>query len=107
METFTTAAGSIALVKSIVDLVKYARAKDTNGWATQLTVWAAGVGTVVLLRQSDVADTFMIGDVKLAAAKWGTVVLGGFGLGSTAMLVNDVKNAVDNTSSAKKPPLVP
>lgn len=107
MNTFLTSAGAVALVKSLVDLIKYVRAKNTNGYVTQLVVWAAGMLTVLLLKASDLATTIpLAGAVNLDGAKWGTVVLAGLGLGSAAMLVNDLKTAIDNTDSASKPPLV-
>lgn len=106
METFITTTGSLALVKALVDLIKYVRAKDTNGWLTQLTVWLAGIGVVLLLKASDFAATFMIGDISLLDANTGTVILAGFGLGSAAMLANDVKKALDNSDDASKPDLV-
>lgn len=107
METFITGAGALGLVKAVVDFVKYVRARDTNGYVTQLAVWISGVGTVFLLKLSDFADEFNIGSVTLDNAGGGTVILAGLGLGSAAMLVNDVKQAVDTSDSARKPALVP
>jgi hypothetical protein len=105
---FLTSAGALALVKAVVDLVKYFKAKDTNGYVTQVATWAAGVGSVYLLKYSDVADTFKLGAgaVTLDTASTATVILAGLGLGSGAMLVNDVKKALDNNDSAAKPDLI-
>lgn len=107
METFITGAGALGLVKAVVDFIKYLRARDTNGWVTQLAVWAAGIGTTLLIKVSDFAGNFDIGGVILNDANTGTVILAGLGLGSAAMLVNDIKQAVDSNDSAAKPALVP
>lgn len=106
METFITGAGALGLVKAVVDFLKYLRARDTNGWVTQLAVWLAGIGTTLLIKISDFAGNFDIGGVVLNDANTGTVILAGLGLGSAAMLVNDVKQAIDRSDSAVKPDLV-
>lgn len=106
MDTFITGAGALGLVKAVVDLLKYIRAKDHNGYITQLVVWLAGIGVVMLLKSSDFASTYEIGNVLLSDANTGTTVLAGLGLGSAAMLVNDFKKAVDRSDSAAKPDLV-
>ena len=102
-----TTTGSLALVKAPIDFLKYLRAKDTNGAITQLCVWLSGIAVVMLLRASDFAATFDVGGIPLSAANPGTVVLAGLGLGASAMLVNDFKQAVDGSDSASKPMLVP
>lgn len=107
METFITGAGALGLVKAVVDFIKYLRARDTNGWVTQLAVWIAGIGVTLLIKISDFAGNFDIGGVVLDNANSGTVILAGLGLGSAAMLVNDVKQAIDSNDSAAKPNLVP
>lgn len=106
MESFITTTGSLALVKAIVDFLKYLRAKDTNGAITQLIVWLSGIGVVLLLKASDFAATFDVGGVPLSDANTGTVILAGLGLGAAAMLVNDVKSALDNSDSSVKPNFV-
>jgi hypothetical protein len=107
VDTFLTASGALALVTAFVNFLKYIKAKDTNGWVTQLIVWIAGVGSVLLVRASDFADTFNLGGtVTLDTANAGTVILAGLGLGSAAALVNEAKKALDNGDSAAKPDLV-
>lgn len=107
MDQFITSAGALGLVKAAVDFIKYIRARDTNGYITQLAVWLAGIGTTLLIKVSDFANTFDVGGINLDAANGGTVILAGLGLGSAAMLVNDFKQAVDRSDSAAKPALVP
>lgn len=107
METFITGAGALGLVKAVVDFIKYLRARDTNGYVTQLAVWLSGIGTVVLLKVSDFADEFSIGSETLDSANGGTVILAGLGLGSAAMLANEFKKAIDNGDNAAKPELIP
>lgn len=106
MDTFITSAGMLALVKAIVDFIKYIRARDTNGWVTQLVVWLAGIGVVWLMSVSDYADTMDVGGILLTDAVAATIVLAGLGLGSAAMLANDFKKALDRSDSAIKPDLV-
>lgn len=106
METFITGAGALGLVKAVVDFIKYLRARNTNGYVTQLAVWVAGIGVTLLIKISDFAGNFDIGGVVLDNANAGTVILAGLGLGSAAMLVNDVKQALDNGDSAAKPDLL-
>ena len=108
MELFLSATGSLALVKSVVDLLKYFRAKDTNGWVTQIVVWLSGVGAAVLLAASDLAETFKLNDagLTLGNANGATVALVGLGIGSSAMLANEFKKAIDRNDSAAKPDLV-
>jgi hypothetical protein len=105
MDMFVTAAGMLAFVKSVVDFVRYLRARNT-GWITQLAVWVAGIGVVVAFSHSDFAESVAVAGVSLATAGWGTLVLAGLGLGSSAMLTNDFKQAIDTSDSAVKPPLV-
>lgn len=107
MDSFITGAGALGLVTAAVNFVKYLRARDTNGYVTQLAVWLAGIGTTLLIRISDFANTFDVGGVNLDTANAGTVILAGLGLGSAAMLVNDAKQALDRSDSAAKPPLIP
>lgn len=107
MDTFISTAGALALVKAIVDLVKYVRAGNTNGWVTQLAVWAAGIGVVVLLSRSDFGSGIDVAGIPLDVASGATLILAGFGLGSAAMLANEFKQAIDSSDSAAKPTLVP
>lgn len=107
MDEFITTAGAVALVKAIVDFLKYIRANDVNGYVTQAAVWLAGIGVTLLLKISDFADAFDVSGVTLDTANAGTVILAGLGLGSATMLANDFKKAIDSADTAVKPPLVP
>ena len=46
MEFVPTAAMALLIV-SIINFIKFIRAKDTNGLVTQLSVWVAGVVVVL------------------------------------------------------------
>lgn len=107
METFITTAGALGFVKAVVDLVKYVRARDTNGYVTQIAVWLAGIGTTVLLSLSDFGESIDVGGVALDVASGATLILAGLGLGSAAMLANEVKSAIDRSDTAVKPELIP
>jgi hypothetical protein len=106
MDTFITSAGALALVKSLVDLVKYIRAKDSNGYVTQFVVWLAGIAVTFVIKASDFANDFPVGKIPLHDAKAATVILAGLGLGSAAQLANTGIKAVDGTQTAETPKLL-
>lgn len=106
METFIGSAGLLALVKALVDFLKFVRAGNINGWLTLLVVWLGGVGVTILYSFSDFADQFEVLGVTLGTASLATLILFGLGLGSSAVVVNEFKTAIDSSDSATKPPLV-
>lgn len=96
-----------ALLKKAVDFLKYLRAKDWNGVATQLVVWIVGVGLVWLLSASDFANGVQIGGLDLGNLNAASIVLVGLSLSSTAsFLGQDLIKALDNTQSASTPNLL-
>jgi len=103
---FLSATGALALITAVVNLVKYVKAGNVNGWLTQVVVWVAGVATAALIAASDIAETWPVGDTTLGKASGATVILVGLGLGSAAMLTNDLKKAFDGNDSSAKPDLV-
>lgn len=107
MQEFLTITGAIALVKAIIDLVKYVRNGDVNGWVTQLAVWVAGVAVVVLYSHSDFTGPFNdVAGIDIGTTGWATLVILGLALGAQAMLVVDFKKAIDSGDSAAKPDLI-
>lgn len=103
---FIPMASLAAFVVTVVNFIKFVKAKDVNGAATQLTVWVVGVGTVWLFAQTKWADAIAFGDTSLAAYDgWSLLVLG-LTLGSVGTLANEFKKAFDNSDNAVKPPLI-
>lgn len=94
-----------ALVFKFVDFLKLVHAKDWNATVTQLTVWASGVGAVVLVAQTDFASAVPIGEFTLATLNGWSLIVAGLSTASTASVGYDVKRALDSADSAKMPPL--
>lgn len=87
-----------ALIKKVVDLIRYAKARDVNGVVTQVIVFAAGVGVAVLFRASDYfSKLFVVNDVTLADIDPAGVVIVGLALGAAASVVNDLVSSNGDT----------
>ncbi len=95
-----------AFITKLIDFLKFVTNKDVNGAVTQLTVWLAGVVGVTLVAQTDFASGVEIGDLNLAELNWWSLVFVGLMASSIFSVVNDVRNAVDNTGSAVTPSLL-
>ena len=95
-----------ALVLKFTDWLKLVSAKDWNAVITQLTAWAAGVGGVALVAQTDFASAVPVGDFTLATLNGWSLIVAGLSLASTASVGYDFKRALDTTDSAKMPSLV-
>jgi ABC-type uncharacterized transport system permease subunit len=94
------------LVVSIINLVKYAKAKDWNGIATTLAVWLAGVIVVLLVSQTDFAAGITIADRTLDTYNFWSLVFIGLTLSSIGQFANEIRAALDNHDTTVKPPLV-
>jgi len=110
MEPGTSIAALVLLatfISKVIDFLKFARAKDSNGVLTQLITWGAGVLGVWLFAQTDFATGVSLEGVSLATAGWGTLVFAG--LMSTSLLskVYDFQKSFDNTQTSATPSLVP
>jgi uncharacterized membrane protein len=95
-----------SLVGKFVDFLKYLSKRDWNGVVTQLIAWAAGVGGVLLMAQTQFADGVDIGGTKLSALNTPSQILLGLMATSLLSVVYDVKKAVDSQDSAKMPKLI-
>lgn len=100
---FAPLLAAIALIWKIVDFVKYLRARDGEAAITQAAVWAAGVGVIFLLAETNYADGIVLGDLALGAMNAASLLLIGLSMGSSASVLVDFKKAVDNTDSAAVP----
>lgn len=94
---------AIALVKKLLDVVRYALADDWRNVATQVIAWVAGVAVIMLFAASDWAAGFQVGSLALANMNLASQVLAGFALASTASLAVDAIKAIDNSQSAAVP----
>lgn len=96
----------IALIWKIVDVLKYAVAAEWVPLRTQLVVWVAAIGVVLLAAQADLTEGLqLIGGVALGNLNVWSLILAGLLIGSGASGTVDFKKALDNTDSAGVPPL--
>lgn len=104
---FAPLAAMATLVIAIINLVQYAKAKNTNGVVTTFAVWTAGVVVALLVRETDFAPGIGVTDgLKLADLNtWSTVFLG-LTVGTMGQFAVQIKRAIDNDDSAQKPDLV-
>jgi hypothetical protein len=99
---FAPMLAAVALIWKIVDVVKYLLEKNRKAVITQMGVWAAGISVVVLLAASDFAGGINVADYPLSSLNLASLVLLGLSVGSSASVAVDVKQAVDNTDSARR-----
>lgn len=96
----------LALIKKLVDVVRYATGRDWNAVVTQVLVWFAGVVVVTVFAASDWAGSIALGDLQLENMNLASLVLAGLTVGSAASVGQDVIKAVDNGQTEAKPPLL-
>lgn len=106
MELGTTAVLA-AMIKKIVDFLKYAANRDVNAVVTQITSWAAGVAVTFLVAHSDFAGGVAIHGTLMSNLNNWSVALIGVNLASLAGVGWDAIKAIDNTNSAVVPDLLP
>jgi Na+/proline symporter len=99
----------VALLWKVVDWLRMVRGwpGTRSGVVTQLLAWAGATVVVFLYGASDFG-TFEVPGTQLLLSDlggWSKVILG-LAIGSTASVAVDVKQAVDNTDTASKPPLL-
>jgi hypothetical protein len=99
--------GLVALVVKTVDTLRYATAKQINGVVTQVLVWAAGIGGVFAVAQTQWAAHISVGNGSTLARQgaWSLVSIG-LALSSGGSVLKDFQSAVDNTNTAQIPPLI-
>jgi hypothetical protein len=96
----------LALVLKVIDFLRYAKAADINGVATQAITWIAGVVVLLLVSQTNWADGIPIGDTPLSKLGFWSLVFAGVSLASTASLTKDTLKSVDNANSSAIPTLL-
>lgn len=95
------------LTLKLVDFIRYLRAGDINGVTTQLAAWLAGVLVVFLVAQTAWAAGIAVGDMRLSTLGLWSQVFVGLTASSGAGFLNDIRKAVDNTTTAAIPRLIP
>jgi hypothetical protein len=102
---FVPALALAALILKFVDFLRYLKARDVNGAGTQVIVWAAGVGGLLLAAQTQFAAHVPIGDVTLDKLGVWDIVFAGLTAASVASAAKDVLKSVDNNNTSKIPTL--
>lgn len=105
--SFTAIALLVSALYAAQNLLRYAKAKDWNGVLGILIAVAAGVGVVALAANSDATSALHLIEEgpALGGLDGGSIVLLGIAVGSAGTVLADVRKAIDNTSSADKPPI--
>lgn len=94
------------LVVAIINLVKFVRAGDINGFVTTLSVWIAGVVVTLLVAETDFAEGIEIAGRAMSEYNFWSLLFIGLTLSSVAQFANDIRGAIDNTTTTAKPHLV-
>jgi hypothetical protein len=102
---FVPVAALGAVVYAAVTFLRNLTSGEWKSAATQTTSWVAGVAGVFLVGATQWAHTITITGLSLSSMSGWSKVLCGFMVASTGNLLNDGKNALDNTASAAVPAL--
>lgn len=95
-----------ALVVSLINFIKYLKARDVNGIVTTLSVWIAGVVVVFLVAQTDFAAGIVVAGTALSVYNSWSLLFLGLSISTLAQFANEIRGAVDNHDSTAKPDLV-
>lgn len=108
METVVSFLVLGTLAGKIVELFKYLKNGDRNGAFTLLSVWIAGIMVIFLGANADAFSALVVPgmEVPLGSLNWASLVLVGMSLTSFIAFGYDFKKALDNSDSAKQPPLL-
>lgn len=98
----------VAALYALQNLVRYLKAQDWNGAVGIILAAATGIGAVALAAHSDVTSALHLisNGPALGNLDAGSQILLGISVGSAGTVLADARNAVDGTTSAKKPPIV-
>lgn len=100
--------GLTTLVIKAVDFMRLLVNLSTNKSAvlTQLLSWAGGVGAIFLFAATDYAKSVGAAGTTLDNVSGATLVLVGLMMSSSASVVVDFKQSIDNSDTAAKPPIL-
>lgn len=109
METITPLLLLGALGYTLVNLVKFLRARDVDGVVTTLGAWLVGFLLVVVGSHAELTQNWVVPglDVALGSLDWWSQLLLGASALSLFGVAYDFKKAIDSTDSAKVPTLLP
>lgn len=94
------------LLYALINFAKNVRAGDKNAWTTQAIVWGAGVILTFLFAFSMFGDSMKITDeLSLSQLDPAATLIVGLSASSLVSAGYDVKKALDNSDTAKTPPL--
>ena len=98
------------LVWKVIDFLRmlFNFKTEKSGIVTQLTAWVGGVVLVIVASHAAVTNTLVIpgADQALHSLDFASQILIGLLVSSFASGIVDVKQALDATDSASKPPLL-
>jgi hypothetical protein len=110
MEPFLITAGLLTTVYTIISLLRYLRGRDWNGALTVASVWGAGVLVVWITAQTDWGSSDVLAKltngIPWSALNGWSVVLLGLHVGSAAVAANELRGALDRTTTTAKPKLL-
>lgn len=97
-----------AVVITVQDLLRYAKAKDLNGVIAILVSGAGGIGAVWLAAQADATENLVLvkDSVPLGLLNGASLVLLGLSVGLAAPQIVQLRKAFDNSDTASTPPMV-
>src|SRR5262245_45683924 len=100
-----------ALIWQVIDFLKEVThlPATRNAVATQAAAWIGGIILVILASHAQVTQDIVLpgSDITLGAADWGSQILLGLLVSSTASSAVDVKKALDRSDTAVVPPILP
>lgn len=112
METVTPVALMAFTVFTLLNLVRYTRGgfagQGWNGTVTIVASWAVGFVAAWVFAESDIGAALVIPGFSqpLGAMGVADLILVGLTVASSAGALNEVRGAIDNTTSTAKPKLV-
>lgn len=97
----------VAALYAFQNLARYLKAGDVNGSVGIILAAATGIGAVALAAHSDVTSALHLitNGPALGNLDGGSQILLGISVGSAGTVLADVRNALDNSGSAVKPPI--
>lgn len=106
-----TAIMFVALVWQVIDFLRELAAirENRNAVIVQASAWVGGFILVVIGAHAAVTAKLVLpgSDLPLGVLDWGSQILVGMMVASLASSAVDIKQAIDNTDSARKPAVLP
>lgn len=95
------------IVFNLVNVLKFATARNWSAVVTQCIAWSAGIVGIFLAGATQFAASISLGDVQLSDLDTPSKVF--LGLVATSLLstFNELKKAIDSNDSAATPALIP